>query len=36
MQFRGPVENGWSTSLLSEKNGEDGSVLASGSHRSGR
>ena len=35
MQFRGPMEKGWRTSRLSEKNGDDGSCLASGSQRSG-
>lgn len=35
MQSRGPYENGWQTSRLSLKNGEDGSFLASGSQRSG-
>ena len=35
MQLRGPVEKSWSTLRLSEKNGDDGLCLASGSQRSG-
>ena len=36
IQFRGPTENGCRTSRLSVKKGDDGSLLASESHRSGR